>query len=471
MGAAIRLSCLAFGTFLQLSTFSASRLAGQDQSVGTHVTAAAAEICRCGRWTCQACQQQKICPPTIICPPFQTFPSEPPRTAPGIPESAEPLPFEMNNVPSTGDGLSAPDLTSPLPPSPAPTPNAANLFAANQAAAAGAFGSSLLGATTPEMMGDFFGPGGVPSVIFDGESRYNVPIPTGAYNLGRVKQAENSTPIPTDRFFINYSLFDGVPLAAEPITVNRWMPGFEKTFLDGAASVEMRVPIGTSSDTSINLDGVNSDSRFQFGNLFFTLKGLMLERQDHVLTAGLSILVPTADDVKVFSPGGVELLRVVNESTHVMPFIGGAFTRGNRLFAQWILQVDVDTNGSSIFSAPNSPNSSRVGKLQDFTLLYADTSLGYWLYRSSGGGHALRGIAPIAELHYNRAVSDADRVADGSNFVFQTIPDLDNLNITAGLIFQLHNRTRLAVGYATPLGNSFDRVFDNELRVTLNRFF
>ncbi|MEO8269991.1 MAG: hypothetical protein ABI557_09730, partial [Aureliella sp.] len=367
------------------------------------------------------------------------------------------------------DGFSS----SPSLSQPAAGPSAANLFASNIGGGRNdAFGSSLRGATTPEMMGDFFGPGGCPSVFNRGDAKYSVPVPGAGYTLGRMKLAENGSPIPRDRIFFNYSHFTGVPLASQPISVNRYSPGFEKTFLDGLCSFEMRTPFGSSLDNDVLANGLSSDNQFQFGNLFLSLKGVLIHRDNWLVTAGSSFLLPTAADTRVIDPTTrQEFLRFDNKSTHIMPFIGGAVIPNDRLFAQWMVQCDIDANGNPVIATENS-RQTQIGTLQDFTLLYTDLGFGYWLYQADGRQRrTVTGIAPVAELHYNRALTKADRVSDANNQINQVITDFDNVNIQVGLIFNIRNNSRLGFGYATPLGNSFDRVFDKEFRVTLNRYF
>ncbi len=473
----------------------------QSTNDSTAVTAVSGIRCGCGRWTCPACQQQQLCEPNVG---WQVLPghsapnyspdmsSSPAPSMPGMGSSVQPYGTPSENNYGTGDNFAAPAPMSPSPgsppsnnfnfsdsgtssaPAPAPSgPNAASLFASNLGAGGGGgFGSSLSGATTPEMMGDFFGLGGVPSVFDRGSNTYSNCIPSAAYSLGRMKLAENNSPIPRDRVFFNYSLFTGVPLSKTPVTVNRFTPGFEKTFLDGLASFELRTPMGVSIDNDVFADGMNSNSEYQFGNLFLALKGVLLQRNNWLLTGGTSVLLPTAADTHVLDPiTGDEFLRIDNQSTHIMPFIGGAYIPTNRLFAQWMVQCDIDVNGNPVQTV-DANNINTIGTLQDFTLLYTDVSVGYWLYKAGfGERRAITGIAPIAELHYNRSLTQADVVSDANNVVSGILPAFDNVNVQVGLIFNLRNNTRLGLGYATPLGNQFDRVFDNEFRVTLNRYF
>jgi hypothetical protein len=466
---------------------------GQGPGGTSAVTSASGLRCACGRWTCPACQQQQICDP---CVPGQLPYPLPPDAGASIvsPDgSGDPnrsVAPPMGSSPSLDSYDSLAPRSAPQPqagmggenfnfsdggaaaPSPA-GPSAASLFAMNAAAGGGGgFGSSLRGATTPEMMGDFYGPGGVPSFFYGESMDYATVIPGAGYALGRMKMAENNSPIPRDRIFFNYSLFTGVPIANEPVTVNRFSPGFEKTFLDGLASFELRTPFGSTVDNDIFADGLNSNNEFQFGNLFLALKGVLLQKDNWLLTGGTSVLVPTAGDTRVLDPfDGREFLRIENESVHLMPFIGGAYLPSNRLFAQWMVQCDIDVNGNSVVTTENG-TSQKIGTLQDFTLLYTDIAVGYWLYQAAGRQQrTITGIAPVAELHYNRSLTEADVVSDSSNVVRGSLPDFDNVNIQTGLIFNLRNNARLGLGYATPLGNSFDRVFDNEFRLTFNRYF
>lgn len=469
-------------TMLALPWIALPAAVGQSQSEDSQIVRASGVRCQCGRWTCHDCQQQRLCEPCapsqiaprsnlpgrVIAPP--AYPSTPGSTGSESDSGRSPSDMatspDLRNVP---DGASAnPSLTQPD-----AGPNATNLFAANLGrGGGGGVDSSLLGATTPEMMGDFFGPGSGTSVFYRQYQEFTTPVPNAGYTLGRMKLAENSSPIPRDRIFFNYSYFSGVPLATQPISVNRYSPGFEKTFLDGLCSFEMRTPFGTSLDNDILANGLTSDNQFQFGNLFLTLKGVLIHRENWLVTAGSSFLLPTAADTRVIDPfTHHEFLRFDNKSTHIMPYIGGAFIPCERLFAQWMVQCDIDANGNPVIATENTVQ-SQIGTLQDFTLLYTDLSIGYWLYQATGSQRrTVTGIAPVAELHYNRALTAADSVSDANNQVNQVITDFDNINIQVGLIFNIHNNSRLGFGYATPLGNSTDRVFDKEFRATLNRYF
>ena len=528
--------------------------------------------CQCGRWTCPSCQQQMICPPTVL----PGSPSLPPIynggtggqsglppivNQPGQPESGVPSPSDR--VP----GATAP--TDPINGQPTPDPPAApqnplvpdlnpsadiSDFLANNSRQPAFNASSDIAA--PELMGDFFGPGGVPSIIsetFDfttsdfqdfggvieldigGDSPPNdffsvgpvvtdgsgartvtlargggaddlatlgdsglvfqggtatqasasgpwvgsysfgkpVTLPAGGLAVGRLKLAENYSPLPRDRVFFNYSLFKRVPLNERGITINRFSPGFEKTFMKGMSSFEFRAPFASTLTSDVLFSGGTDTRNLEFGNLFFALKTILLQTPNWTFTGGLSVIVPTADDTRLLRADGSEKLVVQNEAVHVMPYLGFAYTRpGSRRFWQQTIQIDADSNGDPILFS-RSPGSAlqQIGTRQDMTYLFLDGGFGFWLRRNTSSSAIVRGVAPIFEYHYNRSLNEVDSIRDGATIIQNTIQEIDNLNLLAGLVFDLRRRSRLSFGYTVPVGNGSDRAFDSELRVTFNKYF
>ncbi|MFM9058171.1 MAG: hypothetical protein ACKOSQ_03420, partial [Planctomycetaceae bacterium] len=61
-------------------------------------------------------------------------------------------------------------------------------------------------------------------------------------NVGFVKLSENVSPLPRDRVYFNYSYFHNALIGDIRNDVNRFTPGFEKTFADGWTSIEVRTP-------------------------------------------------------------------------------------------------------------------------------------------------------------------------------------------------------------------------------------
>ena len=320
--------------------------------------------------------------------------------------------------------------------------------------------------------GDSFFPDTVlPVFLVLDEITLNVPSPSAGGGVGRMKLAENTSPLPRDRVFFNYSYFNNVPLAAGGVNVNRVTPGFEKTFLDGTMSIEVRAPFASTLDNTIFTDGATNTSSTQFGNLTTYLKGLLYSDGTFAFSAGLGLAVPTASDVRVRTVGGPDLVRIKNESVHLMPFIGTLWTPNDRLFMQSFTQFDFDTNGNPVSVTDFNGGLTPIGRANDVTYLFQSISAGYWTYRDPNSDSIVTGIAPMAELHYNRSLSNTD-VVSGNGFQIGNFQDnFSLLNATVGVNMLLKDSASLTLGYSTPLGGGADRQFDGEFRAMLNWYF
>lgn len=294
---------------------------------------------------------------------------------------------------------------------------------------------------------------------------------TGGVVVGRQKTAENTSPIPRDRVFMSYSYFENTPLFPGGVNVNRFSPGFEKTFLDGNASLEARFPFATTLDSDLTVGGFTDTSHMEFGNIYLALKGLLYRNQTTALSAGLGMILPTGDDTRVSMANGLPLVRVNNESVHLMPFLGGLITPNDRLFAQGFIQFDFDANGNTVDLNLFGNRLTRAGVADDPTYMYLDAGIGYWLYRNQTGSSWLTGLAPTVELHYNRSLEDADVIQRGFYQVGSFADDVQNLNALIGGTAVLGQNTTLTAAYVTPIGNSADQFFDGEARVSLNWYF
>ncbi len=90
---------------------------------------------------------------------------------------------------------------------------------------------------------------------------------------------------------------------------------------------------------------------------------------------------------------GRPLVRIENDSVHVMPFLGWLWVP-SRFFTQGFLQVDVDANGNPV-DVNLGRGLTQAGRYQDETFLYADLSSGYWLWQADAGSRrCLTGFAP-----------------------------------------------------------------------------
>lgn len=311
-----------------------------------------------------------------------------------------------------------------------------------------------------------------------------------AAQIGRVKLAENVSPIPRDRVYVNYSYFDNVPLQPGGVNVNRVTPGVEKTFLDGNMSVELRTPFASTLDSTVSVSrtgdrsGLTNTDEAEFGNMTVYLKALLYSDDVWAWSTGIGASAPTANDQMIRDrTSGLTYIRVQNRSVHVLPFIGGLYTPNDRFFAQAFMQMEIDTNGNPVsatsFDTLGEPtgNLSRIGRPTDYTFMYFDFSVGYWMFRDRTGDRWITGIAPMAEVHHNQSVKNAGgatgAVTQGTGTFTWDIPAgeaISNTNAVVGVTSIVRDDATLTLGYAVPL-YSDDSQFDGELRVNFNWLF
>lgn len=334
----------------------------------------------------------------------------------------------------------------------------------------------------PEMLGDRFGTAGtrVRMLSGSGTSEYLLPGSSMGGVVGRLKLAENTSPLPRDRIFFNYTYFDDTPLLSEGVNVNRYTLGVEKTFFDGALSLEVKAPVGCTLEPDITLARVNDSSNYVFGNLYTTVKLLVARGDEAALSTGITVEVPTADGISILNASGDTLIAWDNDSTYLAPFLGAIWEpRDSRLFVQGFVQWDVDATGSpvSVNASLLAPSSTLIeaGEITDATWQYNDLSLGYWIVDSSDPCAVLNSLAVIAEVHYNVALCDEEELtatipSEGSYTIGQRARR-DNLNVTVGMAARFSETLMLGAGYTCPIGNAADQESDGELRVYLNYYF
>jgi hypothetical protein len=147
-------------------------------------------------------------------------------------------------------------------------------------------------------------------------------------------------PLPRDRVFFDYNYFHNARIIQGGKDVNRFTPGFEKTFLNGMASFEMRVPMMATLDSDITVDNrgsiVNAHGN-EFGNLAMILKGLLWFNESLAVAGGMAITVPTADDLYVRTTAGEELMRIQNDAVFLTPYLAFLCTPNDTFFYQGFL--------------------------------------------------------------------------------------------------------------------------------------
>ncbi len=294
---------------------------------------------------------------------------------------------------------------------------------------------------------------------------------TGGVVVGRQKTAENTSPIPRDRVFFNYNYFDNTPLFPGGVNVNRFSPGFEKTFFGGNASLECRFPFAATLSSNLLVDGATDINQLQFGNIYTALKTLLYRDNNSAISGGLAMTLPTGEDTRVSMSNGTPLVRLRNQSVHLMPFLGGVIVPSNRWYAQGFMQFDFDSNGNTVDMNLYGNGLRKAGVANDSTYMYLDVGMGYWVYRNTNPGSFLTGIAPTVEMHYNRSLQNSDVVQNGLFQVGNFQNGVQILNALVGASIQLKQNSMLTAAYVTPIGNGADQLFDGEARVSFNWFF
>lgn len=418
------------------------------------------------QWGPRQARRNQYCPPVQVCPPGTTPVIPAPSEVPPLPPSDGSAPATDPNAPASPNQ----PIQNQIDNQQVQQPQQFNQALANIDSAGTGLGDA------PNMIGDFFGTtGSTPyphSGIggpFDGISITASALPyiTGnlasapGSNVGRLKLGENVNIIPQDRVFVNYSHFQNVNIFGGT-DVNRITPGFEKKFHaslfsnETLMSVEVRTPFAdTVSSNYDTTSGAAPRSATEFGNMSIWGKAVIAEGDSWLMSTGLGLTLPTADDY-VLTAGPVEVLSVDNNSVHALPFVGLAYQPG-RFFAQTFLQFDVDMNGNTVNFGGVSANA------RDNNFLFADLSVGYWTYQSHNHSDFIQGIAPIVEIHYNTTLDDGQVIEELN---VNHPGNLAVTNMVFGVTSKMSRGKSLTLAYAAPVAG--DSQFDGEFRVLFN---
>jgi len=230
---------------------------------------------------------------------------------------------------------------------------------------------------------------------------------------GAFKIADNESPRPLDRLFATYSYFDDLFTGSNQVKsrLHQEVFGFEKTLLDGYASIGLRAPVFQVEDD-------RPLSRSDFGDLSIVMKYAWMNntRLGNVLSSGLVVTVPTGPALSL--PDG---------SIHpvlLQPYVGGLFNAG-RFYVHGFTSLAVPTDS------------------RDALLLFNDLGIGYRLYQGSEKT-LLRYIIPTFETHINTPLSHR-----GSQNA--EVAALDEVVLTYGVHLGLCRGVQLTFGVATPV--------------------
>jgi len=409
--------------------------------------------CGCGP---QQCDCAPSCQPAM---PYYQAPSMGPMGSEG---PSTPMPMDSADI---GSGDQAPNVPLPQLPSPASS------FASSSQLASSSESVGFRDAT----IGDFFGS----AARIQGAS-FGTYLPPNGFNLPlagsdrRLKLTENISPLPVDRWFVNYNHFSQ-PLADinnNELDVDRVTLGLEKTVLNNAASVELRLPLIGGLSSTQDVRTLETQDAVEFGNVTLTFKGVLWQCGDEMaVTGGLGVNMPTGSSASVFDAGGNQIVSIDNQAVHLLPFLAVYKKYSSRTWAIGIVQFDFDANGNE-FVFNNGQNSSVY---QDQTMMFLDASVGHWFYENQCGCSWIQRAAVIGELHYATTLNDTDVAQAGpvedSDVVRNPFNRLDILNGTAGLRFQLGRNYLLTTAAVFPLREREEAQFDSEIAILVTRRF
>ncbi len=337
-------------------------------------------------------------------------------------------------------------------------PSESDVAAASNTASPLTGGDQSSTPNSPRMIGDQ-GPLGIPAVAF--VPRFSIPpVPpvTGApSSRGAVlapsergiKVADNQSPMPQDRLYFDFNYFNNINKAANErlgidvhdVQAYSYTFGVEKTFLNGDASIGLRVPINSLSTVSgsAGFDGTWTD----IGDLTVILKYLVFKDQEgDALSAGLAVTAPTGP--RGFA--GANQFATPNP-TVIQPFMGYRVAMGQDWFVQGFFAGDFPTDQS------------------DVTMFYSDVGVGYFLVRRPQcSPNILTAIVPTFEVHVNDPLNHR-----GAFNGLDLVGTADVVNLTTGITFEINHRSTFTFGIVTPVTGP--KPFDIEVLAQVNWSF
>mgnify|MGYP001210441422 CR=1 FL=1 len=248
---------------------------------------------------------------------------------------------------------------------------------------------------------------------------------------GSFKISDNESPAPVDRWFLTYTYFNrvtapalqfgvvqgpngpGIGLVPQPVNtdVHRETFGFEKTFLNGDASIGIRMGV-------VQQDGdIQNDS---FSDTTIIGKYYLIKRDNLLVSVGLAVTAPTG----VQNPGA---FGPAYRSVLFQPYSGFIWNRD---------RIYVHGFNSTIFST--NDNDPSFGTY--------DLGIGYRLYQvDDAKDRWLTYIIPTGELHANIPVTK-EGWAGRTDFALP-----DNCTTTLGVHFGLCGKANLTIGAGCPV--------------------
>jgi hypothetical protein len=216
--------------------------------------------------------------------------------------------------------------------------------------------------------------------------------------------------------------------------------GFEKTFLDGDASLGLRMPIDTLYAKSVfpDLRGINTS----VGNLSIFGKYVLWQDRESgsLISTGMAITTPNGPGHFAGSPIGAGF-----HDAQLQPFVGFIFA-----WDKWYL------HGFTAIDIATDP--------RDVTLYYNDIGIGYFLYQAPTKHSILTAVAPTFEVHINDPLNHRGALRN-----FDPAGTQDIVALTSGVNTLFGTRSLLSAALVTPVTGP--KPFDLEVVVLLNVYF
>ncbi len=289
------------------------------------------------------------------------------------------------------------------------------------------------------------------------------PIPGPGVAARRVKLSENFSPAVRDRCFFSYNFFNDAFGGLGD--VSRYTLGAERQIVERLISVEARLVTAGTYGSRQDLEQ-RADRGFELGNAALIGKVVLLRTDRLLWSGGLGVTLPTADDTRIYR-GAQELLRVKNETVHLLPFSAVLLQYSRDTSFQAYMQLDAAVNGDPVFGDLQGGPLPRLGVFNDSTLMNLDVAMSRVVFRNPGQS-ALRQIIANAELHYTGTLQPSDFVTDGTLTYTNLKRNFNVVNATGGLHFVLNNNLVVTPAMSIPLRDGLDEQFDYEAIVQVN---
>lgn len=239
------------------------------------------------------------------------------------------------------------------------------------------------------------------------------PIVTGAGLPTAAQLALLESPVPQDRLYLSSNFFNSLAVGFTPgfgeFDFYRQTLGIEKTFLNGTASLGLRLPLDTISASSG--PGAPGIGDTELGDLSLSGKFAFAwnESSGSLLSGGLLITAPT-------HTGNLYPDTVLFE-----PFLGYIFNSTGKVYVHGFSSVLVPTDSNYATSLLN------------------DIGVGYVLYRRGPAcDRWITAVVPTVEAHVTTPLEKREIMTD-------------IVNLTAGVIIGLGKRSSFGIAFDTPI--------------------